>query len=77
VVGQSDQNGARPMTRRESDPPILLRDGSTDHRGKGRTVRRSLHRQLVPDMQGRNTQANLPAGNSEVLGNQECGSESH
>jgi hypothetical protein len=40
-------------------------------------VRWSLQRTLVPDMQGRNPQANLPAGNSEILGNQECGSESH
>ena len=65
------------MTARESDPLIVLRAGSADHRGKGRTVRRSLQRKLVPDLQGRNPQANLPAGNSEILGNQECGSESH
>ena len=65
------------MTARESDPLIVLRDGSADHRGKGRTVRWNLQRTLVPDMQGRNPQANLPAVNSEVLGNQECGSESH
>ena len=43
-VGQSNQKGARPMTHRESDPPIVLRDGSAGHRGKGRTVLRSLHR---------------------------------
>ena len=32
--------------------------------GKGVTVRRSPHRKLVPDMQGRSPQANLPEGNS-------------
>ena len=37
--------------------------------GKGVTVGRSLHRKLVPDMQGRSTQANLPEGNSDVRGN--------
>ncbi len=40
-------------------------------------MRRSPHRQLVPDMQGRSTQANLPEGNSTLLGHQDCGSESH
>jgi hypothetical protein len=34
--------------------------GRAVHRGKGVTVGRSPHRQLVPDMQGRGTQANLP-----------------
>ena len=43
-VGQGDHKGARPMTHRESDPPIVLRDGSTGYTGKGRTVLRSLHR---------------------------------
>ena len=65
------------MTHRESDPPIVLRAGSAEHRGKGRTVGRSLHRTLVPAMQGRSTQANLPEGNSDVRDNQDCGSESH
>ena len=65
------------MTNRESDHPRVLGDGSAAHKGKGVTVGRSLQRTLVPDMQGRNPQANLPAGNSEILGNQECGSESH
>src|SRR5262245_6241367 len=27
VVGQSNHKGARPMTARESDPPLVLRDG--------------------------------------------------
>ncbi len=52
-------------------------DGRAVHRGKGVTVGRSPHRTLVPDMKGRRTQANLPAGNSDILGNPECGSESH
>ena len=51
--------------------------GRAVHVGKGVTVGRSLHRKLVPDMQGRNTQANLPEGNSDVRGKQDCGSESH
>ena len=34
--------------------------GRAVHRGKGVTVRRSPHRKLVPDMQGRSPQANLP-----------------
>jgi hypothetical protein len=45
--------------------------------GKGVTVGRSPHRTLVPDMQGRSTQANLPEGNSKFRGNPEGGSESH
>ena len=65
------------MTARESDHLIVLGDGSAAHKGKGVTVGRSLQRTLVPDMQGRNTQANLPEGNSEVRGNPDCGSESH
>jgi hypothetical protein len=65
------------MTARESDPLIVLGDGCAAHRGKGRTVGRSLPRKLVLDMQGRSTPANLSEGNSEILGNQECGSESH
>ena len=32
------------MTARESDQPIVLRDGRTGHVGKGLTVVRSLHR---------------------------------
>lgn len=43
-VGQSNHKGARSMTARESDPPIVLRDGRAGYRGKGRTVLRSLHR---------------------------------
>ena len=41
------------------------------------TVGRSPHRKLVPDMQGRRPQANLPEGNSTLLGHRDCGSESH
>ena len=45
--------------------------------GSGGTGIRSSHRKLVPDMQGRTTQANLPEGNSTRLGHRDCGSESH
>ena len=38
--------------------------GRAAHRGKGVTVGRSPHRKLVPDMQGRSPQANLPEGKS-------------
>ena len=31
----------------------------------------------MPDMTGRSIQANFPAGNREIWGNPECGSESH
>ncbi len=51
--------------------------GRAVHRGKGVTVRRSPHRKRVPDMLGRSTQANLPAGNSTRLGHWDCGSASH
>jgi hypothetical protein len=51
--------------------------GRAVHVGKGVTVRRSPHRKLVPDMSDRSTQANLPEGNSTLLGYRECGSESH
>jgi hypothetical protein len=43
-VSKAEQNRGALKTPRESDPPILLRDGSAVHRGKGRTVLRSLHR---------------------------------
>ena len=53
-------------------------EGGRDvHMGKGVTVGQSPHRKLVPDMQGRGTQANLPEGYSDLLGNRECGSASH
>jgi hypothetical protein len=45
--------------------------------GKGVTVRRSPHRELVPDMEGRSTQANLPEEKSTLLGHRDGGSESH
>ena len=47
--------------------PEYLESGRAAHRGKGVTVGRSPHRQLVPDMEGRSTQANLPEGNSHLL----------
>jgi len=43
-VSNAEQKRGALKTQRESDPPILLRDGSAVHRGKGRTARRSLHR---------------------------------
>ena len=43
-VSNAEQKRGAPKTQRESDPPIVLRDGSTVHRGKGRTAIRSLHR---------------------------------
>jgi hypothetical protein len=43
-VSNAEQKRGTLKTQRESDPPIVLRDGSTGHRGKGRTVLRSLHR---------------------------------
>ena len=45
--------------------------------GKGVTGGRSPHRKLVPDMQGRSTQANLPEGHSLLPAIWDCGSESH
>jgi hypothetical protein len=35
VVGQSDHKGARPMTARESDPPIVLRERESRSQGEG------------------------------------------
>lgn len=40
----------RPKTVRESDIPIVLRDGRAVHMGKGYTELRSLQRKHVPDM---------------------------
>ncbi len=40
--------------------------GSSVHMGKGVTVGRRPHRTRVPDMQGRNPQANLPEGDSTL-----------
>ena len=45
--------------------------------GKGVTVGRSPHRKLVPDRQGRSTQANLPEGYSLLPDTWDCGSASH
>jgi RNA-directed DNA polymerase len=42
----------QPKVTRESDHPIVLRDGRTDHMGKGMTVVRSLQRKLDPDNVG-------------------------
>ena len=41
-------------------------DGRAVYMGKGVTVGRSPQRKLVPDMQGRNPQANLPEGDSTL-----------
>ena len=41
-----------PTASGESDHPIVLRDGSADHTGKGVTVIRSPQRQLAPDRVG-------------------------
>src|SRR5262245_14608852 len=43
-VSEAEQKRGEPKTPRESDPPILLRAGNAEHRGKGRTAIRSLHR---------------------------------
>jgi len=43
-VSNAEQKRGEPKTQRESDPPLLLRDGSPVDRGKGRTAIRSLHR---------------------------------
>ncbi len=64
------------MTNRESDPPIVLRDGSAGHRGKGRTERCSPHRKPGPACRVGAIQANLTAGNSDKGGDAFCGSES-
>ncbi len=42
----------QPKAPRESDHPIVLRDGRADHMGKGVTVIRSLQRPLTPDKVG-------------------------
>jgi len=41
-----------PKTTRESDQPILLRDGRAVHKGKGLTGIRSLQRKHCPDTEG-------------------------
>ena len=43
-VSEAEQKRGEPKTPRESDPPILLRAGNAEHKGKGRTAIRSLHR---------------------------------
>ena len=43
-VGAFDRKIEAPRTSRESDQPIVLRDGRAVHRGKGLTGIRSLHR---------------------------------
>jgi len=52
------------MARRESDQPIVLGDGRTDHKGKGLTEVRSMHRKHCPARKGRNSNANLTASDS-------------
>ena len=46
------QREKQPKATRESDHPIVLRDGRADHMGKGVTVIRSLQRPLAPDKVG-------------------------
>ena len=46
------QRENQPKAFRESDHPIVLRDGRADHMGKGMTVIRSLQRPLMPDKVG-------------------------
>ena len=48
-VSEAEQNGGELRTGRESDPLIVLRDGSADHEGKRRTGIRSVHRKPGPD----------------------------
>lgn len=43
-VSEAEQKRGALKIPRESDPLIVLRGGSAVHRGKGRTVLRSLHR---------------------------------
>ena len=46
------QRAKQPKAARESDHPIVLRDGRADHMGKGVTVIHSLQRPLAPDKVG-------------------------
>jgi len=57
--------------------PEYSEGGRAAHMGKGVTVGRSPHRKRVPEMGGRNPQANLPEGESDLSGDRECGSASH
>jgi hypothetical protein len=43
-VSNAEQKRGAPKTRRESDQPIVLGDGSAAHTGKGLTAIRSLQR---------------------------------
>ena len=65
------------MVQKQSDHLRVLGGRESRPQGEGVTVRRSPHRQLVPDMSGRSTQANLPEGKNPLLGHRDCGSESH
>jgi hypothetical protein len=46
------RRGKPPKATRESDHPIVLRDGRADHMGKGVTVIHRLQRPLAPDKVG-------------------------
>jgi hypothetical protein len=59
-VSRAEQKRGALKTPRESDPPIVLSDGSAGYRGKGRTVLRSLHRKHGPDMKDRRQQCQPP-----------------
>jgi len=65
-VGFSEQKEGESKVVRESDQPVVLGDGRAVHMGKGLTEIRSLQRKHCPDMKGRNHNANLPEGNSNV-----------
>ena len=64
-VGGSETSSREADDRRESDQPIVLRDGRAVHMGKGLTGSRSPQRKPFPDMKGRDNKANLKADNSE------------
>ena len=76
-VGLSDHKEDGKGGRGSRITPEYSEGGRAVHVGKGVTVGRNPHRQRVPDMQGRSTQANLPEGHSDLPDNWGCGSESH
>jgi len=52
------------MAARESDQPIVLRDGRAVHKGKALTGIRSLYRKHGPDTEGRMSSVNHTGGHS-------------
>ena len=57
---EAEQKRGEPKTRRESDQPILLRDGSAAHKGKGLTEVRSWQRKHCPARKRRIQQCQPP-----------------